>query len=224
MIEQPFSVFRPYSIRVRLRLFGRADALSSDAQLETFEGQPTVGAEQTHTNETAVVHEATRNRLPRVDGLVTNVAHLTLHTRGADCQIFAVYDPVHHCGGVLHAGWRGLVAGAIPAFVHVLQQEWHTNPADLIVGAGPALCFACAEFTDPVTELTGIDRRFFRGRHADLPSIADDQWLRCGAQQSNMERHPDCTKCHRDRWWSLRGGDTESLKAGLRNTLTFSLL
>ncbi len=223
MTEQPFAVFRPYADRMRVRMYDRADRLSSDAVLGTLEGMPIAGAEQAHNNETVIVRAATTMRIPRADGLVTKTQNLAVHTRGADCQIFAVYDPTHHCGGVLHAGWRGLVAGAIPAFVDAMKREWHTDPADLLIGAGPSLCFACAEFTDPVQELAGIDRRFFDGRLADLRAIADDQWTTLGVRARNIERHPDCTKCAKDRWWSLRGGDKEFLREGFRNALTFSL-
>lgn len=223
MTDRPFAVFRPHEDRVRVRLYDRGDAIASDAQLETLEGLPVAGAEQAHNNGTVIVRESVTTRIPRADGLATDARGLALHTRGADCQIFAVYDPAHRCGGVLHAGWRGLVAGAIPAFVDVLKNEWNTDPVDLVVGAGPSLCFACAEFTDPRTELTGIDARFFDGRHADLRAIADDQWTALGVRSGNMERHPDCPKCDRDRWWSLRGGDKEFLREGFRNALTFSL-
>ncbi len=223
MIDQPFAVFRPYEDRVRVRLYGREDAIASDAMLREKEGVPLVGAEQAHNNLTVIIREAVETRVPRADGIVTDVHGIALHTRGADCQIFAVYDPTHHAGGVLHAGWRGLVAGAIPAFVDALKKEFGTDPAQLIVGAGPSLCSNCAEFTDPVAELVGIDPRFFTGRLADLPAIADNQWASLGVKRTNIERHPDCTKCAVDRWYSLRGGDKKFLQEGFRNALTFSL-
>lgn len=223
MIEHPFAVFRPYENRVRVRLYGRGDGIHSDAALRDIESLPLVGAEQAHNNLTVVIREAIETRIPQADGIATDKTGIALHTRGADCQIFAVYDPEHHSGGVLHAGWRGIVNGAIPAFVDALTKEFCTDPARLIVGAGPSLCKHCAEFTDPAAELTGIDPRFFNGRLADLPAIADDQWTSLGVKTTNIERHPDCTKCAVDRWYSLRGGDKEFLQQGYRNAMTFSL-
>ena len=182
-----------------------------------------VGAEQAHEDLTVVVREAVAARVPRADGLVTDRAGIALHARGADCQIFAVYDPVRHAGGVLHAGWRGLVRGAIPAFLGAMREAYGTDPADVLVGAGPSLGPECGEFTDPAAELVGIDPKFFRGRLADLPAIADAQWAALGVKRGNVERHPDCTKCAVDRWYSLRGGDKVALGAGYRNAIVLSL-
>lgn len=221
-MTEPFAIFRPHAGRARVRLYGRGDAIASDAALREAEGLPTVGGEHVHGALTVVVHEA-GERVAGADGVITDASGLALHTRGADCQIFAVYDPIRHAGGTLHAGWRGLVRGAIPAFVDAMRSAFGSDPADLLVAAGPSLCARCAEFTDPVAELHGIDARFFDGRLADLPGIADDQWIRAGVRAAHMERHPDCTKCGIERWWSLRGGDKENLGKGFRNALTFSL-
>jgi copper oxidase (laccase) domain-containing protein len=224
MIESPFAIFRPYEDRVRVRLYGRADGIASDEQLREAEGVAIVGGEHVHGNATVRVRGDETDRVAGVDGIVTAASGIALHTRGADCQIFAVYDPVRHAGGTLHAGWRGIVNGAIPAFVEAMRKEFGSDPATLLVGAGPSLRFECGEFTDPVAELPGVDPRFFDGRLADLPAIADDQWTTAGVLAANMERHPDCTKCNVDRWWSLRGGDNEALRQGYRNALTFSLI
>jgi len=221
-MTEPFAIFGPHADRVRVRLYGRSDAIDSDDALRATEGLPIVGGEHVHGNVTVVVREA-GDRVRGADGIITETAGLALHTRGADCQIFAVYDPARHAGGTLHAGWRGLVRNAIPAFLDAMHAAFGSDPDDLLVAAGPSLCFRCGEFTDPAAELTGIDPRFFDGRLADLRAIADDQWIRAGVRRANMERHPDCTKCDVARWWSLRGGDKESLGRGYRNALTFSL-
>lgn len=222
-MTEPFTLFRPYGDRVRVRLYGRADAIASDAQLREAEGIAIVGGEHVHGNATAIIRGDETDRVAGVDGIATAASGIALHTRGADCQIFAVYDPIRHAGGTLHAGWRGIVNGAIPAFVEAMRAGFNSDPATLLVGAGPSLCFACGEFTDPAAELPGIDPRFFNGRLADLPSIADEQWMKTGVLSAHIERHPDCTKCTVDRWWSLRGGDKESLAQGFRNSLTLSL-
>lgn len=221
MIHRPFNIFQPHENRMLVRLYERSDDLRSTEDIRRFEVVPIADAKQPHGPQTVRVRNACT--APEADGLVTDTSTLVLAIRGADCQIFAVYDPRHHCGGVLHAGWKGLLNGAITGFVETLQKEWGSDPRDLLIGAGPSLCFTCSEFTDPARELTGIDHRFFQGRLADLRAIADDQWQRAGVHARNIERHADCTKCNRTRWWSLRGGDKEALRTGSRNVLTFSL-
>ena len=223
-MTEPFAIFRPFTDRVRVRLYDRSDGIASREDLARLEGLPLADAEQPHGSLTLVVREGSAARIPGADGLATDAKGFALATRGADCQMFAFYDPAHDCGGVLHAGWRGLVAGAIPAFVETMKREWNTDPADLLVGAGPSLCFDCGEFTDPAKELTGIDPKFFRARLADLCAVAEDQLHAAGVTLNHVERHADCTRCDKEQWWSLRGGHKEYLQAGNQNALTFSLL
>lgn len=221
MIDQPFTIFQPYADRLRVRLYERSDDLHGTDDVQRHEGIPVADAEQPHGPRTARVDTACTTL--GVDGLVTHTQGLALATRGADCQIFVAYDPRNSCGGVLHVGWKGLLNGAIAGFMQEIEGVWGSDPRELLIGAGPSLCLTCSEFTDPTRELTGIDHRFFQGRLADLRSIADDQWLRAGVRRTNIERHADCTRCHRERWWSLRGGDKEALRTGSRNVLTLSL-
>jgi copper oxidase (laccase) domain-containing protein len=221
-MTEPFAIFRPYGDRVRVRLYGKSDAVYSAHDVTVKEGQLLAAdPQQTHGSLTTRVFGA--GTVPDADGLVTDVRGLSLSCRSADCQTFAVYDPVHGAGGVLHAGWHGLVKGAIPAFVDVMRREWKSDPADFLIGVGPSLCWDCGEFTEPARELPTIDPRFFRQRLVNLRGIADDQWTSIGVRPDNIERHPDCSKCEGVHWWSLRGGDREEMMKGARNVLTFSL-
>lgn len=221
MIERPFAIFRQYEDRVRVRLYGRADGIMNRADVERFEGQPVADAEQTHGPISVRVEDPGTSA--GADGVMTDARGLALSSRSADCQAFAVYDTVKNVGGVLHSGWPGLVKGAIPTFMEALRDEWGSDPTDLVIGIGPSLCLACGEFTDPVRELPTIDPRFFHGRLVDLRGIADDQWTSLGVKPGNIERHPDCSKCDVNRWWSLRGGDKEAMAKGARNILSISL-
>lgn len=221
MIDRPFAIFRQFEDLVRVRLYDRSDNVFGRDDVERLEGMPVADGEQTHGRLT--VHVEGSGTTPVADGIATDARGFALSTRSADCQSFAVYDPVLHIGGVLHSGWPGLVKGAIPGFAETLRREWGSDPANLIVGVGPSLCVACSEFTDPARELPTIDPRFFHGRLVDLRGIADDQWTSLGVKPSNIERHPDCSKCDVNRWWSLRGGDKEAMARGARNNLTFSL-
>lgn len=214
MIDHPFRIFDPYRDHIDVRFYAKAD--------ERLNEEGFVSLRQVHGNHTEILRSPSR-REKNADGVITDQTGLTLTLRVADCQAFVIYAPNHHVIGLLHAGWKGLVNGAIPQFFETLKREWGIGGAEAIVGAGPSLCTGCAEFTDPVAELAGIDPRFFHGRNADLRGIADDQLMACGVRTENMERHPDCTKCKKDLYWTYRGGDREAVINGSTNVLTCML-
>jgi hypothetical protein len=139
--------------------------------------------------------------------------------RTADCQPFVAYAPAHGVLGVLHVGWRGLKDGAIPAFFSLLREEWNIVPQDILIAAGPSLCTQCAEFTDPARELSTVAPMYVHGKHVDLRSAADHELLALGVEPEHLERHPECTRCQHNRYWTYRGGDRSAVKSGFTNVL-----
>ena len=182
----------------------------------------TAGLHQVHGNAVVMVREPTHRTID-ADGMLTDERNLLLCTRWADCQNFAVFVPGTQIIGVLHSGWKGLVAGAIPSFFKTLKREWNVDAADAYVAAGPSLCQQCASFTDPVTELPGIPPELIDGRHADLRGWADRQLMDAGVRTDRFERHPDCTRCSPEKYWTYRGGHREEVKSGRTNMLAIRL-
>lgn len=224
MIHNPFLLFAPYNKRLDIRFFIKEDSMKCDEDLQTkLHHEGIVSVTQVHGNTTIIARSPSR-REKEADGVLTNQKDIWLSIRSADCQSFVIYDPLLEVVGVLHAGWRGLIRGAIPTFFKTMNAEWATDPSRILVGACPALCTACAEFTDPHTEFSGIDPRYFHGRNVDLRGIADQQWMECGIQKDNIERLPDCTRCHPETYWSYRGGDMADIKNGYRNILAAHIL
>lgn len=221
MTEQPFAVFAPFSDRIDVRFFDKADALSRDEDLAfALESSRFVSLKQVHGNGVVISKEPSK-RVVEADASATNMSDLWLTIRAADCQQFIVYEPTKNILGVIHAGWRGLKANIIPAFFDALKNEWGIDPSKTIVAAGPSLCTQCAEFTDPVTELAGLDPRFFHSRTADLRGIADAQFNDLGV--THIARDPRCTRCECSTLWSYRGGDREAVKAGSTNVIVARL-
>ena len=187
---------------------------------------------QVHSNRTISVQhpmdatekaDLSAEALAKADGMITDTIGLPLVIRVADCQSFCIYAPKKRVIGALHAGWRGLVADAIEEHFNVLKREWDIEPKDVWIAAGPSLCQRCAEFTDPKKELPGIDPRFFDGRYVDLRGIADEKFRTLGVVPERIERHPDCTRCHPERYWSYRGGDRSAVQQGSSNLLLCSI-
>ncbi|MCS6826906.1 MAG: polyphenol oxidase family protein [Caldilinea sp.] len=73
------------------------------------------------------------------DGLITDAIGLPLSLVFADCVPLLLYDPDRHALGVIHAGWRGVLAGAAPALLGAMQAAYGTNPSRVLVCIGPSI-------------------------------------------------------------------------------------
>ncbi len=223
MISSPFTLFGP-ALRDRLRLdfLVKQDAVGNDADIGSVTGSAkTVGLRQLHGNVVHVVREPS-SRILQGDGLITDVPGLTLTIRFADCQGLVVYAPGKNVVGLIHAGWRGVIAGVIPSFFLALKEEWDINPDQVLVGIGPSLCLKCADFTDPAKEVPSL-QKYTVGRCVDLQAAADDQLKELGVPASAIERSPDCTRCNPDTYWTYRGGHREEVTNGNINAFAAAL-
>ena len=93
-----------------------------------------------------------------VDGLVTNEPGVVLATFYADCVPLFFVDPVHHCIGLSHSGWRGTVGKIGKATVETMAKEFGSEPGDLLAAVGPSICQECYEVSE---EVIGLFRENF---------------------------------------------------------------
>ena len=93
-----------------------------------------------------------------VDGLVTNEPGVVLATFYADCVPLFFVDPVHHCIGLSHSGWRGTVGKIGKATVETMAREFGSKPGDLLAAVGPSICQECYEVSE---EVIGLFRENF---------------------------------------------------------------
>ena len=224
MLLHPFTLLRPYQKTLSTALFTKENLLVSDEEVgKLLHAQGVAALTQVHGNKTVIVREPVA-RTVEADALVTDMPGLALAIRTADCQSFLVFAPEKRVIGLIHAGWKGLKIGIIPSFFDLLWEEWRIRAEETMVAAGPSLCRSHSEFTDPKVELKGINPRFFDDRLADLRAIAEDQLFALGVDPGRFERHPDCTRCHPERYWTYRGGHREEVAKGMTNLLACSLL
>ncbi len=222
VIRIPFSLFAPFSDRIEVCLWAKTDKRPHDV-CGTLGVHEEACAEQVHGARTVIIRDAA-DRVAGADGLATDRPGLALSVRFADCQSFIVFAPSKNVIGVLHAGWRGLIAGAIPEFFASLKRAWKIDPQDTWIAAGPSLCQKCAEFSDPGRELPSIPSKLINGKQVDLRGAADAQLMALGLPPHHFERLPDCTCCIPGTYWTYRGGDRETVKEGGTNVLGCALL
>jgi polyphenol oxidase len=94
--------------------------------------------EQVHGN-TVVVAEPSWHKY-QADAQITNNPELLLVIGMADCLPILFYDPVRKVVGAAHAGWRGTSLRIATNVISTMQREYGSNPADVRVAMGPAIC------------------------------------------------------------------------------------
>lgn len=112
---------------------------------------------QTHTTNVRVMTDQDRGKgitrerdYTDVDGMITNVPGLCLVTSYADCVPLYFVDPVKKAIGLSHSGWRGTVGKIGKETVRLMEQEFGSDPADILAAVGPSVCMDCYEVSEDV--------------------------------------------------------------------------
>ena len=149
------------------------------------------------------------------DALYSDAPGLALGAYVADCVPALIADLRTGAFAAVHAGWRGTVAGVLPAAVRALCGELGARPGDLRVALGPAIGVCCFEVGDevvaaveqvvPGAAAAGAIRPGARGRaHVDLKRVNVLLLQAEGVPASSIDAGPECTSCDRARFFSYR--------------------
>lgn len=143
----------------------------------------------------------------RADGAVTARPGVVCVVLTADCLPVLLCDRAGRRVGIAHAGWRGLLAGVLPAAVRALG----VDAAEVVAWLGPAIgpdrYEVGADVRDPfVARAPAAAHRFSpnaRGRwQADLYGLARDSLA--GAGVTSVHGGGFCTYDEQDRFFSHR--------------------
>jgi YfiH family protein len=142
-------------------------------------------------------------RLRGVDGHVTSTPGTALAVTIADCTPVFVAHP----GGAvaaLHAGWRGTAARILDVGLEALAGMGF--PADeCIVHLGPSICGPCYQVGPEVLSAVHGRPATDKGQ-LDVREVLREQAWRRGV--THISSSSACTRCHADRFFSHRGGDS----------------
>ncbi|NGP44330.1 peptidoglycan editing factor PgeF [Bacillaceae bacterium SIJ1] len=168
-------------------------------------------AKQVHGTTILSVDQQTEDDdLREADGLWTGQAGVVLSLVYADCVPVLVYARNAGRIAVLHAGWRGTVAGIAGRLVEL----WKTDdvlPEEMYVLVGPAICAQCYQVGTDVAEK--VPDQF---KEKTLSSLGGGQYLldlrqlnrrifmAHGIPQEHIDVSELCTICHSEWLFSHR--------------------
>lgn len=138
-----------------------------------------------------------------LDGLASDRIGILLTVTTADCVPVYLLDPVSGGIALLHAGWRGALAGILEQGIQTLAAMNGAAPADLRVHLGPAICGDCYEVGPEV--LREFGRPGTRHGSLDLRSWLMEEALQLGVPATAISASSWCTRCSADLLHSHRG-------------------
>jgi YfiH family protein len=137
------------------------------------------------------------------DGLASDREGLLMTATIADCVPVFLLDPPSRAAALLHAGWRGTVAGVLTRGLEALSGLTGSRFSDFRVHLGPAICGACYEVGPDVLARFGL---LANGPGPlDLRDRLTEEALQQGVPRAGISRSPACTACDPERLHSHRG-------------------
>lgn len=175
-----------------------ADVAANRQHVAVVLGTPSVKLAVIDAEHGNTVHEVTEEAITpagKCDGLVTKSAGIALVALAADCTPIVLADIKHAVVGVVHCGWRGIVAGIVPATIDKMLGLGATVPSISAV-VGPSICADCYQVdSDCAEQLMAVvptaARRSSSGQwHADVGGATCSLLERAGVAFTRID---ECT-------------------------------
>lgn len=174
-----------------------------------------IAAEQTHSDRIEVIRESkTRgwesldDAVKECDVLVTDLRNVVLTILTADCVPILLYDTEQKVVAAVHAGWKGTKAEIAAKTVRRMQEEFGSEPENIVAGIAPSIGRCCYEVGEEVAEhFSDLPEGYTqRGEKymLDLPYINKYQLLMSGLKEEHIEMSGICTACETERFFSYR--------------------
>ncbi|WP_024288706.1 polyphenol oxidase family protein [Cellulomonas sp. KRMCY2] len=187
--------------------------LARRARLEAWVGAPIAYPHQVHGAQVHVCRSPPTSQEPVAvaDALVTTLDTLALAVLVADCVPVLLADERAGVVAAVHAGRRGVVAGAVPAAVAVMVAHG-ARVGHIRAAVGPAVCGRCYEVPADLRRevdaaVPGSASTTSWGTPAlDLPVAVTRQLMSCGIGQ--IVAVGGCTLTD-ERWFSHRGSSVD---------------
>jgi YfiH family protein len=153
----------------------------------------------------------TPETMPRGDAIVTKIPGIAVAALAADCTPVLFADPKARVIAAAHAGWKGALAGILPATVSTME-NLGARRENIIAAVGPTIgpdnYEVGPEFLATFAAVDDEYRTFFTTRtdggrpHFDLPRFVLHQLGRLGLGQ--IASATECTYANESRFFSYR--------------------
>ena len=207
----------PYSFSLALHTKEEPSKILKNRNLlkEYFPKMNFIVANQTHSSN---IHIVTKNQeigwqkaedaIENCDALITNIPNVMLTILTADCVPILLLDPKQKIVSAIHAGWKGTKEEIAFKTVKKMQEEFNSNPSDIIAGVAPSIGKCCYEvdwnvaqhFKDIESAYDKVGDKYM----LDLPYINKTQLLKAGLKEENIELSNVCTACDVEYYFSYR--------------------
>ena len=191
------------NIRENHARFAAAAGLARDAVVADLS--------QVHSCSVARAADALAARVP-ADAVTSPRGGCAVLVRVADCVPVLIADARTGHVAAVHAGWRGVVSGIVPAAVDALR-ALGVDPRHAVAAVGPCISARHFEIGPEVADaLAAADLAScvvapgIHGlkHHADLVAAVALQLERCGVPRACIDAEPPCTYADRARFFSYR--------------------
>ncbi len=168
---------------------------------------------QMHKDHIAEVSDKRTKDAGPADGMITEQKEMFLGVLTADCLPILISVPSRRLTAVVHAGWRGTLAGITTKMVAHFQDRFQVAPESLEVALGPAIGPCCYEVQADVTEpllanWKGLAEACIHKKNGssfvDLKSLNKLQLQEAGVPPDQLYSIGPCTACTPEEFYSYR--------------------
>jgi polyphenol oxidase len=166
---------------------------------------------QVHGCVTTLAPPTSQDAHPDADALLSDKKELLLSVRVADCVPILLASADGRAVAAVHAGWRGIMLGVIPAALGAMRERYGVAPGKLLAAIGPCISAEHFEVGPEVADAFdkadlshAVIRTGFPKPHIELARACAAQLERAGVPAGSIDRTDRCTYRDADEFFSHR--------------------
>ena len=150
-----------------------------------------------------------------VDGYIYGKGITALVTT-ADCNAIIIYDQKNNKVANVHSGWKGTTQKIYIKAIQKMEEQFGTNPKDLIVCVSPSVLSCCfssedEKFKKIFTDIWSYEEKYITADnknpkrfHIDLSYVITKDLIEYGVSKENIHFAGICTCCNNEHFYSYR--------------------